>query len=226
MLKPINSFYALITELLLIFYFGCTNPTGGGSDTDALIGVVVSIDGFTTAGLTVNLYDTSYFPFRTNRFHTGTTTDASGKFHLKSINVSTFNIVCIDSLHGMGCLISNVNFDSIKADSQVVCTLKTLGSVAGVFACNDSSQQKDVIKNGYVYINGSSFHSKIDSTGGFILNVPTGKFFINYCSVDIPHFVTTGENSVLHYIGPEMLLGPGERSVLDTIDIKNWNMQR
>lgn len=226
MLKPINILYALIAELLCVFYSGCSSPTGGGSDTDALTGVVKSIDGYCTAGLAVNLYDTSFCPFRTNRFHTGTTTDASGKFHFKSFNAPVFNIVCIDSLHGMGCIISNVNFESIKADSPVVCSLTTLGSVTGVFKCRDSSQQKDLIKNGYVYIYGSPFHSKIDSTGGFTLKVPTCKFFINYYSVDIPQFVTPGGHPVLHYVGPEMLLEPGSTSILDTIDIKNWKMQR
>lgn len=212
----------VVNEEQYDFYAEC----GGGSDTDALTGVVTNADGYNTAGLTVNLFDANYLPMYAQHFHAVVNTNEYGIFKFKSLSAGIYNLVCIDSVRNTGCIVPHLQIGNFDADSQVVCTLKPIGSVAGIVVCADSNLQNMNTKNGYVYILGSSFWSNIDSNGGFLLtNVPPGKFTLNFCNVVQGQGITQGRDSLIFYNGPEMSLEPGSKINLDSIDISSWQIQ-
>jgi hypothetical protein len=188
-MKKATSITSIFIVLVMLLQEHCTSPTkttGNGSDVEncAVAGMVYQPDGRSpAAGASVCLY---------RKLAAGapngapaafidsvvTTTDSSGFYSVKSIQIGRFLLRAADNKNNIGLVDGIFITDTAKRTDVPACTLGMAGAIDGTITCPQNGDPSKV--KVFTLETGLRTYS-VDSAGRFtIADLPAGKYYLSF----------------------------------------------
>ncbi len=185
------SILCCVTVLLTMLSCGTTSVAGGSSSTDngKVFGNILDENGDIASNTVVKLYRSDYDPYRDSAIILIDTTNEQGEYAFSKLSSGIYTVEAVDMRYRTRALVQSIAVDSLNVNATVAVLSKT-----GTITIMIPDETGDT--NGYVYIPGTSYFSKVLNRIAVIDSVPAGiieeLLYKNNVAMVNDHIVATG----------------------------------